>query len=58
MEEYFYVVIKIIFYFGKDRAIENLTENIVDVAKELNWEVVNELSLDDDIQPSTHSDEK
>ncbi|KAK1355091.1 hypothetical protein POM88_048347 [Heracleum sosnowskyi] len=44
--------------FGKDRATGNLAENLEDVVEELNTEAAaEELSLQDDIQPSAHSDE-
>ncbi|KAK1389962.1 DNA-binding storekeeper protein-relatedtranscriptional regulator [Heracleum sosnowskyi] len=42
--------------FRKDRATENLAENLEDVAEELNTEVVGE-TLRDDIQPNPISDE-
>ncbi|XP_074353804.1 uncharacterized protein LOC141692764 isoform X2 [Apium graveolens] len=42
--------------FGKDRATGNMAENLEDVVEELNTEVVDELSLHEDMQRSTHSD--
>ena len=44
--------------FGKDRATGNLAENLVDVVEELNKEAdADELSGQDGMQPSAHSDE-
>ena len=43
--------------FGKDRATGNMAENLEDVVEELNTEAADELSLQEDLQRSTHSDE-
>ena len=44
--------------FGKDRATRNLAENLADVVEELNKEAdADELSGQDGMQPSAHSDE-